>query len=81
VQLYLSAPLYAFVAQTGASLPFYHVSTYKQAVKYLRVPLVQRLDGNKLQLPIRAMHYSIVLAACNQNHSIIQIPFAISVSN
>lgn len=76
-----SAPLYAFVAQTGASLPFYRVSTYKQAAMYLGVPLIQRLDGNKLQLPIRAMHYSIVLAACNQHHSIIQIPFAISVSN
>ena len=48
---------------------------------YLRVPLIQRLDGNKLQLPIRTMHYSIVLAACNQHHAVIQIPFAISVSN
>jgi len=76
-----SAPPYAFVAQTEASLPFYHVSIYKQAVMYLWVPLIQRLDGNKLQLPIRAMHYSIVFAACNQHHSIIQIPFAISVSN
>lgn len=27
------------------------------------------------------MHYSIVLAACDQHHSIIQVPFPISVSN
>jgi len=76
-----SIPPYAFMAQTEASLPFYHVSTCKQTVMYLWVPLIQRLDGNKLQLPIRAMHYSIVLTACNQHHTIIQIPFAISVSN
>jgi hypothetical protein len=57
------------------------VSTYKQAVTYLRVPLIQRLDGNKLQLPIRDMHYSIMLTASNQHHSIIQIPFPVSVCN
>ena len=45
------------------------------------IPFIQRLDANELQLPVRAMHHSIVLTACNQHHSVIEVPFAISVCN
>jgi hypothetical protein len=84
VRICAAVPLRSSICLRGTDwsiFTFYHLSTYKHAVKYLRVPLFQRLVGNKLQLPIRAMHCSIVLAACNQNHSTMHIQLAISVSN